>query len=64
MWQDAWKALLLYLYQQRGRKMGELHLEHVKFSVHYNDSDDNDDDNCDGDSGSGSVGDLKKRTFL
>ena len=35
------------------REMGELHLEHVKFSACCNDSDDNDDDNCDGGGGGG-----------
>lgn len=44
------------------RKMGELHLELVKFSMHYNDSDDNDDDSNDG-GGSGD-GYIKKGISL
>lgn len=44
------------------REMGELHLEHVKFSVHCNNSIDNDDDNCD--VGGGGYGDKKKGHFF
>jgi hypothetical protein len=43
------------------REMGELHLEHVKFSVHYNVSDDDDDS---GGCGGGGDGDIKKGHFF